>query len=184
MPEKLPLFLGFANSRLPLKNYPFLRESGYERGIRFYRECGGWDLCWTGLAIYNWNLATGRHMPNACQMRALCLQPIMDQLCEPMPSEWVILLVSNCFFPRILSVSVMFPSGTMQSSSACQARSTATPTGRIAAKTAWRSGSSRAFQKDRMDIWNELKGPMWSYDFYSSDYDGWFAKLSCYHCLS
>ena len=41
MPEKLPLFQNFANSRLPLKNYPFLRESGYERGIRFDREWGG-----------------------------------------------------------------------------------------------------------------------------------------------
>ena len=40
MPEKLPLFLDFANSRLPLKNYPFLRESGYERGIRFDRKRG------------------------------------------------------------------------------------------------------------------------------------------------
>ena len=33
MPEKLPFFLDFANSCLPLKNYPFFRESGYERGI-------------------------------------------------------------------------------------------------------------------------------------------------------
>ena len=38
MSEKLPLFLNFANSCLPLKNYPFLRESGYERGIRFATE--------------------------------------------------------------------------------------------------------------------------------------------------
>ena len=41
MTEKLPPFLDFANSRLPLKNYPFLRESGYERGIRFDREGAG-----------------------------------------------------------------------------------------------------------------------------------------------
>ena len=39
MPEKLPLFRDYANSRLPLKNHPFLRESGYERGIHFDREC-------------------------------------------------------------------------------------------------------------------------------------------------
>ena len=71
----------------------------------------------------------------------------------------------------------MFPSRTMQGSSAAQARSATTPTGRMAAKTAWRSGSSRAFQKDRMDIWNDSKGPMWSYNFYSSDYDGWCAKF-------
>ena len=38
IPEKLPLFIDFANSRLSLKNYPFLRESGYERGTRFDRE--------------------------------------------------------------------------------------------------------------------------------------------------
>ena len=40
MSEKLPLFLDFANSRLPLKKNPFLRESGYERGIGFDREWG------------------------------------------------------------------------------------------------------------------------------------------------
>ena len=40
MPEKLPLFLDFENSRLPVENYHFLRESGYERGIRFDREWG------------------------------------------------------------------------------------------------------------------------------------------------
>ena len=33
LPEKLPLLLDFANSCLRLKNYPFFRESGYERGI-------------------------------------------------------------------------------------------------------------------------------------------------------
>ena len=31
MPQKLPPFSYFANSRLPLKNYPFIRESGYKR---------------------------------------------------------------------------------------------------------------------------------------------------------
>ena len=41
MPEKLPLFLDFANSRIPLKNYLFLRDSGYERGKRFDREWRG-----------------------------------------------------------------------------------------------------------------------------------------------
>ena len=36
LPEKFPLFLDFANSHLPLKMYPFLRESGYECGIHLY----------------------------------------------------------------------------------------------------------------------------------------------------
>ena len=44
MPAKWPLFLDFANSRLPLKKYPFFRENGYERGIRFGREWGGLGL--------------------------------------------------------------------------------------------------------------------------------------------
>ena len=38
MPEKSPLFLESANLRLPQKKYPFIRESGYESGIRFDRE--------------------------------------------------------------------------------------------------------------------------------------------------
>ena len=42
MPEKLPLFLDFVNSRLFFfLNDPILRESGYERGIRFDR---GWGV--------------------------------------------------------------------------------------------------------------------------------------------
>ena len=40
MPAKWPIFLGFANSRLPLKKCPLFRENGYERGIRFGREWG------------------------------------------------------------------------------------------------------------------------------------------------
>ena len=43
MPEKLPLSLDFANSRLRLKNCPFFRESGYDRGVRFGRELGAGD---------------------------------------------------------------------------------------------------------------------------------------------
>ena len=36
-----PLFVDFANSRLPLKKYPFFRENGYERGIH-RRPCLVW----------------------------------------------------------------------------------------------------------------------------------------------
>ena len=38
--SKIPLFVDFADSRLPLKNWPFFRESRYERGIRFDRKLG------------------------------------------------------------------------------------------------------------------------------------------------
>ena len=38
---KIPLFVDFANSRLPFESCPFFGESGYERGIRFDREGGG-----------------------------------------------------------------------------------------------------------------------------------------------
>ena len=41
MPAKWPLFLDFANSRLPLKKYPLFRVNGYERGIRLGREWRG-----------------------------------------------------------------------------------------------------------------------------------------------
>ena len=37
---KMTLFIDFANSRLPLKKYPFFRGNGYERGIYFGREWG------------------------------------------------------------------------------------------------------------------------------------------------
>ena len=41
MSAKWPFFFfNFANSRLPLTKYPFFRENGYERGIRFVREWG------------------------------------------------------------------------------------------------------------------------------------------------
>ena len=40
MPEKWPLFLDFANSRLSLKKDPFFRENRYERGKSFGWEWG------------------------------------------------------------------------------------------------------------------------------------------------
>ena len=40
--KKLRFFLDFANSRLPLKDNPIFRESGYERATRFARMGGGW----------------------------------------------------------------------------------------------------------------------------------------------
>ena len=39
--KKLRFFLDFANSRLPLKDNPIFRESGYERATRFARMGAG-----------------------------------------------------------------------------------------------------------------------------------------------
>ena len=48
---KIPLFVDFANSRLPLKIYPFFSRKWYERGIRFDREWGGVE-CGVGCGLW------------------------------------------------------------------------------------------------------------------------------------
>ena len=51
MTEKLPPFLDFANSRLPLKNYPF-RESGYVLiGSGGWGGVGVWGC--VGVGVYH-----------------------------------------------------------------------------------------------------------------------------------
>ena len=49
---KMTPFLGFANSRLPLKKYPLFRENGYERGMRFGREQGAGALAKYGVSLW------------------------------------------------------------------------------------------------------------------------------------
>ena len=50
MPAKWPIFLDFANSRLPLKKYHLFRENGYQRGIHFGRRSWTSCLCRTHVA--------------------------------------------------------------------------------------------------------------------------------------
>ena len=56
MPEKLPLFINFANSRMPLKNYAFLSKSGHERGIRCIRNFTLPRLCLNTKPALPWEI--------------------------------------------------------------------------------------------------------------------------------